>query len=124
MVLVLLQMVSMAFAEEPTEMALTVTHAGAGAAATFSVTDVPATKVWLLAGMESVSFAPTRGCVGVTMGVMPTRRLQISVDDTGSAAISGTLPESLAGKTAYVQALAYNATTASCEVTEVVEMTL
>ena len=124
MMVVLLQLASMAFADEPAPMSLSVDYTVAGESASFVIADAPSSSVWLLGGMESVSLTPTRGCTDITMGVMPNRRLRVTTDTDGSAAIVGNLPASLEGKTVYMQALAYDAVSASCVVSDVVELSL
>ena len=58
------------------------------------------------------------------MGVLPYRRIRLTADSEGSATVGGNLPASLEGKTVYVQALAYDASSSSCVVSDVVEMAL
>ena len=121
---VLLQLASMAFADEPVPMSLSVDYTVAGESASFVIGDAPASTVWLLGGRESVSLTPTRGCTDITMGVLPYRRIRVTADADGSAAIVGNLPATLAGTTVFVQALAYDAVSTSCVVSDVVELSL
>ena len=121
---VLLGLASMALADEPVPMSLSAEYTAAGESASFVIADAPATTVWLLGGLESVSLTPTRGCTDITMGVLPYRRIRLTADSDGSATVGGNLPASLEGKTVYVQALAYDASSSSCVVSDVVEMAL
>ena len=124
MMLILLQMATMAFADEPAALSLSVDYTAAGEAATFQMDGVPGSTVWLLGGMERVSLTPTRGCTDITMGVLPNRRIRLTADADGSATVDGNLPALLAGNTLYVQALAFDAAASSCVVSEVVSLTL
>jgi len=124
MMVVLLGLASMALADEPVAMSLSVDYTVAGESASFVIDDAPASTVWLLGGMESVSLTPTRGCTDITMGVLPYRRIRLTTDSEGSASIVGTMPDSLSGQTVYIQALAYDAATTSCVVSDVVSLSL
>ena len=124
MLVVMLGLVGFAFADEPVPMTLSVDYTLAGAPASFVIDDAPASTVWLLGGMEAVSVTPTRGCTDITMGVLPYRRIRLTTDADGSVEMDGSLPASLEGKTVYLQALAYDASIASCVVSDVVELAL